>query len=121
MSVEIPATIIPPGSVVSFKIEITTQFNISAVVAKQKVNRFLSMNAGNMLAAGEPELVVGPKLLWRVPVLFGTPAKGTLGRVGELSVDADTGEVLFERPSDLEEMQRRAEILYSSVPSPAGA
>jgi hypothetical protein len=121
MNVEIPATIIPQGSAVSFKIEITTQFNISAAVAKQKVNRFLAMNAGNMLAAGDPELVVGTALVWRVPVLFGTPAKGALGRVGELAVDADTGEVQLERSSDLEEMQHHAEILYSSASSPAGA
>ena len=121
MSVEIPATIIPQGSAVSFKIEVTTQFNISAAVAKQKVNRFLAMNVGNMLAAAEPELVVGATLVWRVPVLFGTPARGTLGRVGELVVDADTGEVQLEHLSDLEEMQRHAEILYSSASSPAGA
>lgn len=120
MSIEIPAAIIPHGSAVSFKIEVTAQFNISAAVAKQKVNRFLAMNAGNMLAAGEPELIISDRLLWRVPVLFGTPAKGMLGRVGELNIDADTGEVLLERPSDLEEMQRHAEILYSSTPSPAG-
>ncbi len=94
MSVEIPTTMIPPGSAVSLKIEVMTQFNISAAVAKQKANRFLAMNAGNMLAAGDPELIVGATLHWRVPVLFGTPAKGMRGRVGELIVDADTGEVV---------------------------
>ncbi len=121
MSVEIPTTMIPPGSAVSLKIEVMTQFNISAAVAKQKANRFLAMNAGNMLAAGDPELIVGATLHWRVPVLFGTPAKGMRGRVGELIVDADTGEVQLENPFDLEEMLRHAEILYSGAPSPTGA
>jgi len=121
MSVEIPTGIIPRGSAVSLKIEVTSQFNVSAAVAQQKANRFLAMNAGNMLAAGEPELVVGETLRWRVPVLFGTPAKGTLGRVGELYIDADTGQIQLENPSDLEEMLRHAENLYSSASSSAGA
>jgi len=116
MTVTIPKVRLPGGSRVTLKLEVSTDFNVSAAVAGQRVNRFLAMNVGNMLAAGEPELVVGEELLWRVPVLFGTPKKGLLGKVGELFVDVNSGEILIESPQQLEEMMRRAEILY---PDPA--
>ncbi len=120
MGVSIPDPQVPAGSRVTLKIEITTDFNISSFVARQRVNRFLAVNVGNMLAAGEPELVVSNVLRWRVPVLFGTPVKGPLGKVGELVVDVDTGEVIVDDPTQLEEMMDHAEILYTRAASSPG-
>jgi len=112
---------VPAGSRVTLKIEVTTDFNISAFVARQKANYFLSVNAGNMLFAGEPELVISDVLRWRVPVLFGTPVRGCLGKVGELLIDVDTGDVIVEDTVQLEEMLHRAEVLYSDSAPAAGA
>ncbi len=120
MSVAVPQIQLPTRSKVSFRLEVTADFNISAAAARRRANRFLAVNAGNMLAAGEPELVIGPELNWRVPVLFGTPGRGRLGKVGELFVSAETGDVMVDSPSQLEEMMQRAEILYSRAASAAG-
>jgi hypothetical protein len=121
MSVTVSQTHIPGGSQVTLKIEITTHMNTTSYVAKQRVNRFLAVNAGNMLAAGEPELVVGERLLWRVPVMFGTPEKGQIGKVGELQVNVESGDVIVDDSTQVEVMLRNAEILYSGSSLPAGA
>jgi hypothetical protein len=121
MTVVIGRPQVPTGSRVTLKIEVTTDFNVSAFVAQQKTNYFLSVNAGNMLVAGDPELVIGDVLRWRVPVLFGTPVKGCLGKVGELLIDVDTGDVIVENAVQLEEMLHRAEVLYSGSTPAAGA
>lgn len=121
MSVTVSQVHIPRGSQVSLRIEITAQMNTTAYVARQRANRFLAVNAGNMLAAGEPELVVGERLLWRVPVLFGTPEKGQVGKVGELLVDVESGDVIIDDSTQIEAMLHNAEILYSGSSLSAGA
>jgi len=121
MAVALARPQVPVRSRVTLKVEVTTDFNISAFVARQKTNYFLSVNAGNMLVAGDPELVVGEVLRWRVPVLFGTPVSGRLGKVGELLIDVDTGDVIVEDAVQLEEMLHRAEILYSGSAPATGA
>jgi len=115
MGVTVPKLQAPEGSKVTFKVEITSEFNISSFVARQKANRFLIMNVGDLLHAGERELVISDVVRWRVPVVFSTLERGRLGKVGELLVDADTGEVTVEEPMLLEEIMRNAEVLYRST------
>jgi len=105
--IEIPV----PGRV-SVKIEIDTEINISAYVARQKANRFLILQAGDQLGAGEPELIVGTTLQWRVPVQYAPSRKGTLGIVGHLLVDAENGEVTIADGQSTEDLMDRAEALY---------
>lgn len=38
-------------------------------------------------SAGQPELVVGPTLYWRVPVQYAPSRRGTLGIVGHLQIE----------------------------------
>lgn len=121
MTVTVPQVQVPGGSQVTLKIEITARVNTTAYVARQRVNRFLAVNAGNMLAADEPELVVGERLLWRVPVLFGTPERGQVGKVGELLVDVESGDVIIDDSTQIEAMLRNAETLYSGSSLSAGA
>ena len=73
------------------------QIPISPMVARQKVNVLLLERIGNLLLAGEPELiqVEGGKWAWRVPVDLTFPSRGRLGKVGELEVDAAFGEVRY--------------------------
>jgi hypothetical protein len=59
---------LPATSRVTVKIEVSADVNISAFTAKQKANHFLVMRVGDQFCAGQPELVVGPTLCWRVPV-----------------------------------------------------
>lgn len=110
----------PERTRVTFRIEVSSEFNISSYVAKQQANRFLAMNVGNLLYAGEPELLLGQKLQWRVPVLYALPKVGKLGKVGEVLVNVDTGDVTFAEMTTQEDIERNVEALYHSAALPAG-
>lgn len=104
---------LPASGRVSVKIEISAEINVSAYVARQKANQFLILQAGDQLCAGEPELVIGPGLCWRVPVQY-TPSRwGLLGIVGHLLVDAESGEVTIADKQTTSDLMDRAEALYA--------
>ncbi len=107
---------LPTGSRVVMRLEVSADFNVSAEVARQKANRFLIMNLGDQLHAGSPELTVGRRLTWRVPVHLALSRGGYQGKVGDLQVDAQTGDIAIEWPQTLEDMANHAEILYERAP-----
>lgn len=100
-----------PVSQVVMEIKVTADLNISAFVARQKANRFLIMEAGDQLCAGDPELSVGARLAWRVPAQYAPSRRGVLGVVGHLLVDVETGEVTLADEQTPEDLMRRAELL----------
>ncbi len=104
---------LPTPGRVSVKIEISTEINVSAYVARQKANRFLILQAGDQLCAGEPELVVGPTLYWRVPAQYTPSRRGSLGIVGHLLIDAESGEVTIADGQTTEDLMDRAEAIYA--------
>ena len=103
---------IPRHATLNFKVEMSCQFNITAFIAAQKVNRFLLMEVGNMLGAGNPELVISEELLWRVPVLYALPSTGTLGTVGEIFVNAQTGAIVLEKSTPKEILEQNAKDIF---------
>lgn len=102
----------PTGSRVVMNVQVSADFNISAQVARQKANRWLIMNLGDQLWAGEPELLISSRLVWRLPVHLSLSVGGYLGQVGELRVDAQTGDISVSAPQTLEQMAEQAEALY---------
>lgn len=102
----------PTGSRLIIQVAVSADFNISAEVARQRANRFLIMNLGDQLCAGAPELVISEQLSWRVPVHLALSRGGYLGKVGDLRVDAQTGDLEIETPQTLAQLAERAEVLY---------
>jgi hypothetical protein len=74
------------------------QVQVSALVARQKVNVLMLEQVSNLLLAGEPALEQTSEgnWLWRVPVDLTFPARGRVGRVGEVLVDARYGQVRYD-------------------------
>ncbi len=72
--------------------------NISARVARQKVNVLLLEQVSNLLLADDPALLATSegKWIWRVPVDLTFPARGRVGRVGQVDVDARYGEIRYD-------------------------
>ena len=66
-------------------------------MARQKVTGFVILEISDRLCGGQPELVVGDRLCWSVPVVLTSPVRGVVGKVGEILVDATTGELLLEQ------------------------
>ncbi len=96
MTVHLPGVAPPEGPNLAIRIELTAQANITPFVARQKVTRFVVMEISSQLLADTPELVVGERLCWSVPVLLTSPARGVVGKVGAIAVDATTGELLVD-------------------------
>lgn len=63
-------------------------------VARRKANVWLLLYAGNLLRADYPELILDKDLLWRYTVVLTSPQGGNVGRIGQICVQATTGEVL---------------------------
>ena len=74
------------------------QVQISAFVARQKVNVLLLEHVSNLLLAGEPALeqTRAGQWQWRVPVDLTFPTHGRVGKVGEIVVDAHYGSVYYD-------------------------
>ena len=119
MITHLPDMTLPTGSMVEITIRVTQPLNITAFSARQRVNRHVTVELSSQLGAGTPELTVGERLYWSVPVVFTLPGKGVLGRVGTLRVDASTGELLTDSRTD-QEMLRHAEQLAQRAPLPTG-
>jgi hypothetical protein len=87
---------LPQGATVAVRIEVTAPVNISPFVARQLVSQFVIQEISSQLRGDPPDLHVGERLCWSVPVVLTSPARGTVGRVGEILVDAGTGELLTD-------------------------
>jgi len=113
----------PLESKVVLKIEVTTQVNVSAFVAQQKVTKLLMERIGNLLYGGEPDLVVSTplaspqqRLCWRVPVVLAYPSSGPVGTVGAIDVDVQSGEVLATSVSLAEITARAKDLARRTTP-----
>lgn len=93
MTVAFSGLVVPDPVTVDINIRVSGRIAVGSLAARQKVNRFVVSQIGNLLCAGEPELVIAQRFHWRVPVLLTMPGKGELGQVGEINVDAQTGEI----------------------------
>ncbi|NJN82594.1 MAG: hypothetical protein HC802_10205 [Caldilineaceae bacterium] len=92
---------------------------ISAAVARRKVNTLVLQEVSNLLLAGDPELKSNATggWIWHVPVDLTFPSRGRVGRVGLIEVDARYGEVRYTE-AILTTMRHEAERLADELPSP---
>ncbi len=116
MNIELEEIALPAPSEVKIELSLTTQLNVTDFTAQRKVSKLLLDDVGNLLYGEQPSLVVGRRLLWRVPVWLALPTTGPLGQVGTLDVDARTGEVLFTQQI-LDEIAERGDALATSTTS----
>jgi hypothetical protein len=116
MNVELSEIALPPQTEVKVELSLTSQVNITDYTAQRKVTKLLLDEVGNQLYGEQPSLVVGRRLLWRVPVWLALPTTGPLGQVGVLDVDAKTGEVLSSQ-SILDEIAERGNALAQRATS----
>src|SRR5215470_12622618 len=110
MNVHLPNISLPTDSTVEITIRVTQPFNVTAFSAKQRVTTHCVIELSSQLCGDTPELTVGERIYWSVPVVFTLPGKGVVGRVGTLRVDAATGELLTT-PQIEREMMDHAEQL----------
>jgi hypothetical protein len=115
MNATIQGLQVPAGATVHVKVEVTAQVNITPFVAMQKANVFVRMNISDLMGARAPDLHVSDRLCWSVPIVLTSPARGEVGRVGEILVDATTGEVMAG-PEAVERISSNARQLVERSP-----
>ncbi len=116
--IEMQEIALPAQAKVKVEFSVTSEINITSLVAQRRVSKLLLDRVANLLYGERPSLVVGQRLLWRVPAWLGLPDAGPVGQVGTLDVDAQTGEILFT-PEILDEIKERANVLAKRAASKA--
>jgi hypothetical protein len=111
---------LPAESTLDINIRVTQPLNITSFSARQRVTQYVMQELSTQLGAETPELTVGERVYWSVPIVFTLPGKGVLGRVGMLRVDAGTGELLTD-PQTEQEIMRHAEQLAQRAALSTGA
>ncbi len=76
------------------QIVVAATVNVDAKTARRQVTAWLASEVGNMLVGEMPQLVIGERTLWRVPVVLTSSNAGTVGEVDTVDVDAGSGELL---------------------------
>src|ERR1700678_56566 len=108
MITHLPAMPLPTASTLDINIRVTQPLNVTAFSARQRVTQYVMHQLSTQFGGDAPELTVGERVYWTVPVVFTLPGRGVLGRVGTLRVDAGTGELLADLQTE-QEMMRHAE------------
>ena len=116
MAVATDALVLPRSGQIRMDIRVSADINVGAAVARRRVNAFLATHIGNLLLADEPVMVLTDRIVWRVPVDLTAPSKGRIGRVGEIDVDIESGELLVD-DVHLEGMRHRANDLTARTTS----
>ncbi|RLC61330.1 MAG: hypothetical protein DRI79_04690 [Chloroflexi bacterium] len=93
---------------------------ISAAAARRKVSRFVLDEISYLMGGEQPALVKTDRLYWRVPVVLTYPTQGTVGTVGFIDVDAETGD-LMTTSTLVEELTHNAHALAARSTSHAAS
>src|SRR6266702_1030739 len=120
MITHLPAVPLPAESPLDINIHVTQPLNVTSFSARQRVTQYVMHQLSTQFGGDAPDLTVGERVYWTVPVVFTLPGKGVLGRVGTLRIDAGTGELLTD-PQTEQEMMRHAEQLAQRTTLPTGA
>ena len=118
MSVQLDQVALARSGQVEVNIRLHADIHVTASMAQRRVSRLVISELGNLLYGGEPTLVVGERICWRVPVMLAYPDAGPVGQAGTLDVDVETGEVLAT-PERLAEITDYAHYLAQRTPSPS--
>jgi hypothetical protein len=110
MNAHLHGMALPTDSVLDINIRVTQPLNVTAFSAQQRVTQYVMQQLSTQLGGDTPDLTVGDRVYWSVPIVFTLPGKGVLGRVGTLRVDTGTGELRTD-PQTEQEVMHHAEQL----------
>ncbi len=116
MSNDSDALTLPRAGRLQVDVHLSAELNVTAAIARRKVNAFLATHVGNLLLAGEPALVLTERIVWRVPVDLTSPPTGRLGHLGDVDVDTESGDLLLDE-ARITALLDRAHHLTASSPS----
>jgi hypothetical protein len=117
MNVEVHS-LTPQAGQLAIDIRLSAVVNVTAFSARQKVTGFVADEISTNMHGGEPRLIVGERICWRVPVILSMPPTGDRGEIGTIDVDVETGQLVVTRAL-IEEIEHRAEYLAAHPAPPS--
>jgi len=106
---------LPERGPVKLSLDQTFAINVTAEEARRQVDRWLLMEVSCMMGAEPPTLVIGERIVWRVPAHFSAPQVGRVGAVGMVDVDVSTGEI-YSTAEAKKAIERCATELAAKLP-----
>ncbi|MEZ4867268.1 MAG: hypothetical protein R3C14_38445 [Caldilineaceae bacterium] len=82
---------LPEKGAVELYLNRSFEIKISAEEARRQVKRWLLNEVSYMLTTQAPTMMVGDRVVWRVPILLTAPHIGHVGTVGAVHVDVESG------------------------------
>jgi hypothetical protein len=102
---------LPDGS----EVYVVAQVGVEKQVAQRKANGWLVDRVGNMVMAGDGQLMQNDgKWVWRFSAYLTSLAHEPYGPIGEVDVDANTGDILNNQET-IEMMYARSERYIRSA------
>ena len=111
MSLLLENQTIPEAGPLKLDIKISTDLKVSAKEAQHKVSMLLFDQVSYLMFGDAPQLVIGNRIVWRVPAYLSLPQLGKFGPFGTLDVDAENGEIQPLTPELIAEMTGNAQAL----------
>lgn len=115
MTILLEHGVLPEQGTVELNIQRTFEIKVTAEQARRQVNRWLFTEVGNMIGARAPKLVVGERVVWRVPAVLTASHVGEVGVVGEIDVDVQNGE-MDNTQKRIAEIEACCTELYKKMP-----
>lgn len=106
---------LPKSGVVDLQLNRTFEINVTAEQARRQVKGWLLDQVSYMMTAKLPILVIGARVVWRVPVILTATHVGHVGVVGEVDVDVETG-ALCDVPVCKAAILAQASKLAATIP-----
>jgi hypothetical protein len=106
---------LPEQGTVEINISRTFVINVPAEEARRQVNRWLFTEVSCMMGAEAPQLVIGERVVWRVPAVLTASHIGRVGLVGTVDVDVQTG-FMDNSAQRVKELQERGIALGQQMP-----
>ncbi|HMN31576.1 MAG TPA: hypothetical protein PKE45_25730, partial [Caldilineaceae bacterium] len=93
MTIVLEPYVLPEHGEVKLDIQRSFVIKITAEQAKRQVNRWVLLEVSCSMGAEAPTLVVGERVVWRVPIVLTASPVGIVGTAGTIDVDVDSGEM----------------------------
>lgn len=93
MMILLDQAVLPERGLVKLTIEQSFEICVTAEEARHQVDQWLFDQVSYMMTAEAPLLVLGERIVWRVPVFLTASHIGPVGQVGTVDVDVQTGQI----------------------------
>lgn len=92
-------------------VDLEATLAVSPDSARRKANGYLGQNVAMAIQAGQPVLVWGKRLVWRMQMGLFLRGLGQIATLGSLDVDAQTREVIPLSITEISSLQERANAI----------